>query len=79
MQHSLMAIAAGRFLDLHKLSEFAGNAGKKYVCDDGSITSWDVDDFVKAYREHIGPQEDAKDRKRLTEDAVDQLHANRSV
>ena len=52
MVHTLETIAIGRFLNLPELEAFAKNSdiAKNLMNDDGTVSTWYVDDFVDQAR-----------------------------
>ena len=67
MNHTPKAIAANRFICEYKFAGFlALDEGKKYLCDDGTIETWDVNDAVDAYKAFIGGELYERDREHLS-------------
>ena len=81
MNHTPQAIAHHRVLCEYKFAGFlALEQGKKYLCDDGTIGTWDVDASVDAYKAFISEESYERDRKRLVAEAQrERLTANLDI
>lgn len=53
MNHTLESIADSQFLNLGRLKSFAYNQGLRYLAGDGTISTWDTDAFVAAYKASV--------------------------
>lgn len=65
MWHDLKHVAESRLLDPASFEAFAKFAFAHKLDDKGMIASWDVDEAVKAFRDHLPPTTMEEQRKRI--------------
>lgn len=55
-------IAYAMFLNEERFEAFVAEHGGRYTCDDGTVSTFDVDGLLDAYKAHIGEDTYRNDR-----------------
>lgn len=65
MWHTLKNVAEARLLDPESFEAFVQFAHGDKLDDNGMVSSWDVDEVVNSYRDHLPPTTLEEQRKRI--------------